>query len=213
MTEADVSTEFHWRLNHCDRNQDPARLWSIWHLLSQTIAYRVPGDAVELGCFQGHTSVFLKKTLLWLAPEKELHLFDSFQGLPELGPEDAETQHPHLIRRGAVACPKAAVDNYFAARDCPLPRIVPGWFRETLPQELPGTISFALLDGDLYDSIQVSLREVWPRLSPGGIVVVDDYSWNGCPGCTQAVDEFFADKPGCWFKQFGVVQGFGRKPL
>lgn len=215
MTEADVAAEFHHRLDttKCDQNQDPARLWALWHLLGQTIAYKVPGDIIEAGCYKGHTSVFLQKMLLWLAPEKKLHLYDSFQGLPSFAPQDRGTAHPHLIYQGAVATTQESVVKHFAERNCPLPRIVPGWFWDTMPKKLPDAISFALLDGDLYRSIRVPLECVWPRLSPGGIVVVDDYSWDGTNGCTDAVNEFFADKPGCFFSQFGVHQGFARKPL
>jgi O-methyltransferase len=68
---------------------------------------------------------------------------------------------------------------------------------------LPEQISFAYLDGDLYDSIKLSLESVYPRLSPGAICLIDDYAdpavfpeaWNELPGVKRACDDFLAGKP------------------
>ena len=92
----------------------------------------------------------------------------------------------------------------FALKRCGLPQpfVHKGWFAETCPAALPGTIAFAHLDGDLYLSIRESLELVYPRLAKGALVVVDDYCdpaqlrrHDIFPGAKAACDEFFADKP------------------
>src|SRR5262249_7927637 len=96
------------------------------------------------------------------------------------------------------ASPQEVLDN-FERRGLLAPRIVPGWFEDTLGS-LPEKICFGYLDGDSYESIRTSLEHAWPRLEPGGIFVIDDYcdlesnptAWNGLPGVKKACDEFFA---------------------
>ena len=84
-----------------------------------------------------------------------------------------------------------------------LPKIHKGWFSDTLPNGLPEKICFAYLDGDLYESILVSLEHVYPKLTKGAICLIDDYNdpsvdplgWNSLPGVKKACDEYLADKP------------------
>lgn len=82
-----------------------------------------------------------------------------------------------------------------------MPKIHEGWFADILPTQLPDKISFAHLDGDFYSSILESLIYVYPRLSKGAVVVIDDYcdpkqldANNILPGVKKACDEFFKDK-------------------
>ncbi|MGR5907940.1 TylF/MycF/NovP-related O-methyltransferase [Bacillus paranthracis] len=83
------------------------------------------------------------------------------------------------------------------------PEIHPGWFFETLPHELPEKISFAYLDSDFYDPILISLEAIYPKLSKGAIVIIDDYGdkerapkcWEGLPGVKKACDQFFKNVP------------------
>src|SRR5437588_1420956 len=97
------------------------------------------------------------------APEPSLHLYDSFQGMPEPGPKDA------YLAKGDRPSTIDQVRDNFAHFGLSLPQIHTGWFEDTLPDQLPRRIAAAYLDGDFYDSIILSLRSVWPRLSPNGI--------------------------------------------
>jgi len=209
----ELQAEFLWRYQHGDKNQDPGRMFGIYHLLSQVIVYGVPGDVVEFGCNKGHTSVLLAKTLVSLGAQRDhaLALYDSFQGMPAFTDRDAGT-HPDLIVPGALKASPQQVIDHFKARGCKeCPKIHEGWFQDTIPRKLPEEIAFALLDGDLYESIHHCLRFVWRRMAPGGIVVIDDYGHPGIPGCKLAADEFFADKQGAFFEQWGMCQAFARK--
>ncbi len=64
------------------------------------------------------------------------------------------------------------------------------WFADLGPADLPGKIAFAFLDGDYYESIRDSLRLIERKLSPGAVIVVDDYQSEALPGVAKAVDEW-----------------------
>lgn len=171
---------------------------NIFHLAMQVLVFDVPGDFVELGCHAGQTSVLIQKVIQKYAPHRQLHVYDSFEGLPDKSSEDGPTP----FRRGWLSTTEERLKQNFLAHDLSLPTIHRGWFDDTLPTELPGSIAFAHLDGDFYRSILVSLEHVYPRLSPKAICVIDDYCdpaanihpWNALPGVKRACDEFFADK-------------------
>jgi len=172
---------------------------NIFHLVMQVLVYDVPGDLVELGCYSGHTAVLIQKVLQRYAPNRQLHVYDSFEGLPDKSESDGQTP----FRKGWLSTTEARLINSFRKYDLPLPIIHKGWFENTLPTELPDAIAFAHLDGDFYSSIVVSLEHVYPRLSKGAVCVVDDYcdpaiypqGWNALPGVKKACDEFFSGKP------------------
>ena len=68
--------------------------------------------------------------------------------------------------------------------------LVEGLFQDTL--QVDGPVALAHIDADWYDSVRTCLERIEPHLSPGGVLVIDDYDhWSGC---RKAVDEYFADK-------------------
>lgn len=175
---------------------------NLYHLLRSTVVAKVPGDVVELGCHEGLTAVLLQKALDEQGSDKRLHVFDSFAGLPPSTSEDFRDGSP-ATAAGALAVSEESVRRTFARFGVRAPEIHKGWFDDTLPTGLPAKVAFAHLDGDLYSSTMTGLREVYPRLSPGSVVVLDDYHdpsalpsrWSLFPGVKQACDEFLADKP------------------
>jgi len=69
-------------------------------------------------------------------------------------------------------------------------RFVPGWFRDTLPGLAGHPWSLLRLDGDLYESTMDALTNLYPSLSVGGWIVIDDFS---IAACAKAVEDFRAD--------------------
>lgn len=190
---------------------------NIYHLLSQVLIQGIPGNLVELGCHSGSTAAIMKKTMNLMNSEKELHLYDSFEGIPSTSKEDEGTK---LWRGSCKSTKKDVIDN-FNKFDLDLPIIHKGWFKDTLPNELPEKICFAHLDGDLYNSIKISLESIYNRISKGGVILIDDYYDSEvhkkiekdlnenkrnigqkrryiikdvAPGVKKAVDEFLRDK-------------------
>ena len=71
--------------------------------------------------------------------------------------------------------------------------LVAGLFEDTIRPD--GPVALAHVDGDWYESVKLCLDRIWPVLSPGGVIVIDDYDhWSGC---RTAVDEFLATSPNC----------------
>jgi O-methyltransferase len=157
----------------------------------------VPGDVVECGVYRGSSLGTLGLFLKELGVPKRLWGLDSFQGFPPAGPHDliggvlpAKSQpayfadtHEELVRRLAR---RLGVDG--------LVEIVAGYFEDTCPSLPVQAISVLWLDCDLYGSYTTCLQHLYPRVSPGGWIVFDEYYSKKYPGARVAVDEFFADK-------------------
>ena len=163
---------------------------------------------VELGCHKGVTACLMQALLVQdqagaatTTQRRELHLFDSFEGLP-VGDEDHDPACYAKAGGAMRATPEDVAANFAA---CGLPAatgVHVGWFADSCPANLPEAIAFAHLDGDLYGSIKDSLELVYPKLSKGALVVVDDYCdpsrlnrHDIFPGAFDACAEFLADKP------------------
>jgi O-methyltransferase len=149
------------------------------------------GDVVEFGCYEGDTSVLLADVLRE-QPDKWLYLYDSFEGLPEKTAEDKSADGWRFRACELKASPDT-VRSKFKKYDLPEPVIVKGWFDQLDNSDLPESVSFALLDGDFYNSIKTSLELVAPRIVSGGIIVVHDYRNARLPGSGRAVNEFLGE--------------------
>jgi O-methyltransferase len=190
---------------------------NLYHLASQVLSYKVPGDFVELGCNEGQSSVLIQKVIDQLDPRREFHVYDSFQGIEAPTAEDGNTPY----KKGEMITTKDVLKNNFQKYGLRIPQIHQGWFHETLPAGLPEQIAFAYLDGDLYESILLSLKYVYPHLSSGAVCVIDDYAdpsiyphaWNLLPGVKKACDDFLLDKPEkvSFIYSGGMSHGFFRK--
>jgi hypothetical protein len=167
----------------------------------------VPGDFVECGVWAGANSAAMAKAIQdqycirgagsWYKG-KRVHLFDSFEGIPAAGPHDKGWKH----EAGTSACSIDVTKQQMKAWGIPEEMLLyhEGWFAETLPLiegggitgawhrgRMPKQIALLRLDGDLYESTKVCLEHLYPLVSPGGIVIVDDWA---LPGCRKAVQEY-----------------------
>ena len=138
----------------------------------------LPGDVAELGVFRGGSAVLLHRAL----PGKRLHLFDTFAGLPDPDPAMGDT-HPAGRFRAAPA------DVLAQLSEAPVTLHI-GRFPESVSGLTLPPLCLAHIDADLYWSVRHGLEVFWPRLVPGGVIVLDDYGWDDCRGARKAVDEF-----------------------
>lgn len=143
---------------------------------------KVPGVIAEVGVFQGASA----KLICEVKGDRDLYLFDTFAGLPETGKEDTE-----VFWKGRYAASLARVQEFLASY--PKVQYFVGMFPASAAELGHLRFSFVHLDVDLYESTRQSLEFLYPRLSPGGVVLSHDY--NSEPGVRRAFDEFFADKP------------------
>jgi O-methyltransferase len=168
----------------------------VWRELAQTLAHDVAGDVVEFGCYAGTTSLFIRRLLdeTGQSASRDFHVYDSFEGLPPKVAQDASAAGEGF-QAGVLQVSKKEFLHQFRSANLQPPTVHKGWFNELTEKDVPAKIAFAFLDGDFYESIRDSLALVWPRLSPGGVILIDDYAREALPGATQAVTEFLQGKP------------------
>lgn len=170
------------------------RLDSIQFCVTDALARGVPGDLIETGVWRGGAVIFMRGILkahgdttrrVWVA--------DSFEGLPkpdvERFPEDAGD--PHWVYPVAVSL-EAVKENFekYGLLDDQVV-FLKGWFRDTLPTAPIERLAVLRLDGDMYESTIVALDALYPKVSVGGYVIVDDYG--AVEGCRKAVDTYRAE--------------------
>ncbi len=172
-----------------------ARFHRLAQLLGEVLA--LEGDVAECGCYRGLSSHLLLSRLQQAErgfAGRGYHVFDSFEGLSEPGPEDRITGDDaqadrlrRMCRRGWFAAALPLVREGLAAfADV---EYHPGW----IPQSFAGLperrYRFVHLDLDLHDPTLAALEYFYPRVVPGGIVVCDDFDW---PGERKAIEQFCA---------------------
>lgn len=167
------------------------RLTSLRDLTQRILDEGVPGDLIETGVWRGGCCILMRGILAANgATDRRVWVCDSFEGLPrpdaEAYPADAGDPHHQFP---ALAIPLDQVRANFAAYGLldDQVRFVKGFFRDTLPGLDTGPLALIRLDGDMYESTTVALDALYGRLSPGGVVVVDDMA---LAPCAQAVHDF-----------------------
>ncbi|HWQ29838.1 MAG TPA: TylF/MycF/NovP-related O-methyltransferase [Negativicutes bacterium] len=145
---------------------------------------RVPGSIAELGVYQGDFACMLNE----LFPERSLYLFDTFEGFDQ---RDMETEKRHGFSESYKQEFSDTSEELVLARMPYKSRVIlrNGFFPETT-EGLDDIFAFVSLDADLYAPTLAGLEWFWPRLSPGGAILLHDYS-NPCfPGVKHAVTDF-----------------------
>ena len=161
--------------------------------LESVLQNGVAGDIVEFGCYAGTTSLFIARLLKQLAEKRQFHVYDSFEGLPEkIGADNSAAGEQ--FKSGELKATKIQFINNFKRAGLPLPIIHKGWFNELTDSDVPNQIAFAFLDGDFYESIRDSLKLIENKLSPGAVIVVDDYQSEALPGTQKAVTQWLKNK-------------------
>ncbi len=165
-------------------------------------ALSVDGDICEFGVAQGEFSAVLANEIY--TSNKVLHLFDSFQGLPQPGQEDKLKDD--ILQLGDMAAyggKMVSSEALVLARlsDIGFPqeriRLHKGFFEELLKAKtnFPEKISFAYIDFDFYTPIKEALNYLDAHSDNGAVFVVDDYDYFST-GAKKAVDEFLNERGG-----------------
>jgi O-methyltransferase len=179
----------------------PKRLQIILHYLALILEREQPGDVVEFGCFSGTTSLFIRRLLnLEVAINRQLHVYDSFEGLPAKTIKDASVAGSGF-KAGELKSPKRQLIKNFKQASLKPPIIHKGWFSDLTDKDVPNLIAFAFLDGDFYTSIMESLNLIWPKITKDSIIIIDDYQRSNLPGVSRAIEDFFKQ-----INQFPTIQ-------
>jgi O-methyltransferase len=165
----------------------PEAVWTVSALAQQ--ALHVPGDFIEAGVYLGGTAKALRNVIDAGRSQKVLHLFDTFEGMPEA----VAGRDLHNFKDFGDTSIEAVAA--FVGTESASLRYHKGLIPETFNGQEDMRIAFAHIDVDLYKSVLDCAEFIYPRLSPGGIMIFDDYGAPSCPGARSAVDEFFAGRP------------------
>jgi O-methyltransferase len=175
------------------------RILAVRHAADYIVRAQVPGAFVECGVYRGGCSMAAAYTFLRLGrTDIEMYLFDTFMGMPPAGLQDVHAENGSLATSmfpaNGGAWDAASYDEVaanMARTGYPLGKIhqVKGMVEDTIPIQAPECIAILRLDTDWYASTRHEMEHLFPRLSHGGVLIIDDYGhW---AGSRQAVDEYF----------------------
>jgi len=186
------------------------RQWALIKAVDYLNAKGIAGDFVECGVWRGGNLMIAKELCRNSTIGRKFHLFDTFAGMS--APTEADTTHSgadaaatyrERVREDHVDWVYASLEDVrenFRRAGLLDDRVifVKGKVEDTLtdPQNVPQKIALLRLDTDFYESTRAELEVLYPRLVPGGVLVVDDYGhWRGA---RKAVDEYFKGTPILW---------------
>ncbi|MGI5239077.1 TylF/MycF/NovP-related O-methyltransferase [Dactylosporangium sp. CA-139066] len=175
----------------------PHRLRHLAWCVATIVQEGIPGDMVEAGVWRGGSCILMRGALKALGDrERTVWAADSFAGFPPVDftlSATAAATGTETYWLPFISVDVAAVRRNFERYGLldEQVRFVPGWFHETLPTLPTDAVSLLRIDGDLYDSTWAALDALYPRLSPGGFCIVDDYG--DVSACRDAVEQFRAE--------------------
>ncbi len=179
------------------------RLFGLSEAVRFVAAAGIPGDFVECGVWKGGSALLMARVLSEVGDtSRPIWLYDTFTGMAEPTAEDgqvARSRWQQARQRDSHTdwcfSPLQEVQSVMERSAYPPDKLlfVAGKVEDTIPSQAPDRIALLRLDTDWYGSTLHELVHLWPRLSPGGVLIIDDYGhWEGA---RRAVDEFFAATP------------------
>jgi len=176
----------------------PERGWALAEAVRYVCRREIPGDIVECGVWKGGACLLASFIIAGEASQesRRIWLFDTFEGMVSPTDEDRIAFSGQALReRNPVGWWSADLDEVkrvlrLSPLDTQRFELVPGRVEHTLLGKIPEDISILRLDTDWYASTLLELEILYPRLSSGGILIIDDYGH--FTGARKAVDEYFA---------------------
>jgi O-methyltransferase len=167
------------------------RLDNLQRCTETVLNERVPGDLIETGVWRGGATIFMRAVLAaYEVTDRTVWVADSFRGLPEPDaahyPADLGDVHSSYKELAVSADEVRTNFERYGLLDDQV-RFLEGWFSDTLPSAPIKHLAVARLDGDMYGSTWDAISVLYPRLSPGGFLIVDDYALEGC---RQAISDY-----------------------
>ena len=197
---SDVDDPAFWEIcRHCfDYTLLPVdNLWSLYCAVQYICRRDIPGDLIECGVFLGGSLQLIAETLA--AAEKtsrdersrKIWAYDTFGGFVRRSDSDTTFAGDVICDYQTPNFRHETEANLFSVPYRDRIHIVEGDVTETMKTRKPDRVSLLRLDTDSYDTTLAELQILYPRLSVGGVLIIDDYGY--CKGARQAVEEYFAD--------------------
>jgi O-methyltransferase len=201
----DLDAEF-WPLHEACRiatMTSVERLFALYKAVEYLVRHDIAGDFVECGVWRGGSVMMMALALQKLGAKRKIHCFDTFEGMSP--PTGADIRHDTGESAASILARSERhegdhmwgiagldlVTKNVASTGYPLDLVsfCKGKVEETIPGSAPDRIALLRLDTDWYESTRHELVHLYPRLVPGGVLIVDDYGfWRGA---RKAVDEYF----------------------
>ena len=173
--------------NEANNGGDMTRLYLFVMNVRRVVEEGIPGDFAELGVYKGNSAAILQR--IAAAAGRRVFLFDTFAGFDPREVRDASAGVANAFRDTSLAAVRQFVGTDGVV-------YVPGFFPESLASA-PPMDKFAIvhIDCDLGPPMAAALEHFYPRVSPGGLFLLHDYSSGHWRALHDAVDAFLADKP------------------
>jgi hypothetical protein len=181
----------------------PERIVALRDAVAYVIRHEIPGDIVECGVWKGGSMMAVARTLIEHgATERRLVLYDTFEGMSEPTAADRDFRGEPAARLLAESDQRTSTVWAYSRLDEVQRNMqrtgydgqrivyVQGKVEDTLPAQAPEQIALLRLDTDWYESTSHELNHLFPRLSVGGVLLIDDYGY--WQGAQKAVDEYFS---------------------
>lgn len=171
------------------------RMTNIQECIEHIIRDDVPGDLIETGVWRGGACIFMKANLeAWGDQTRKIWVADSFQGLPKPNAADFPADEGDaLYKQTGLAVGVQQVRRNFERYGLLDDRVefLVGWFKDTLPTAPVEKLALMRLDGDMYESTVQAIEALYPKLSPGGFCIIDDWG-SHVSQAQQAVHDYRA---------------------
>jgi O-methyltransferase len=180
---------------------NPVRMSCLLDAFKYVVKNKIKGDFVECGVWKGGNLILLQNLIeKYSVIGRKIYAYDTFSGMSKFGKIDYNNNSVHasvlLKENKDTLCYSSLEDvksNFYSNTKFNKNLItIVGRVEDTLKKKLPKKISILRLDTDYYSSTKIELEKLWPRLTKGGILIIDDYGY--WKGCRKAVDEFFYKK-------------------
>ncbi|MCY7389130.1 MAG: TylF/MycF family methyltransferase [Burkholderiales bacterium] len=178
-----------------------ARMNNLQQCVVDVIDRKIAGDFIEAGVWRGGLTIFMRAVLEACGEtERCVWVADSFEGLPvpdaEKYPLEAAAHAGPVMTKSFdhFSCSLDQVKENFSKFHLLDDRVhfIKGWFKDTLPIAPIQRLAIIRLDGDYFESTMEGLVNLYPKLSPGGFIIIDDYGEDEWTYCRQAVDQYRA---------------------
>jgi len=181
----------------------PSSVFSLINATKYIVNSKTEGAFVECGVWRGGAMMAVAETLKTMrATNRNLYLYDTYQGMSAPTDEDIsfmgykasevfqKRKTDNDVSDWCIASIEEVKHNVLSTGyDESLVKFIKGKVEDTIPDEVPDKIAMLRLDTDWYESTRHELEHLYPRLVPGGVLIIDDYGY--WEGSKKAVDEYF----------------------
>ena len=195
------------------------KCYSLYRAVQYIINGDIPGDLVECGVWRGGSAMLSALTLIELnQTHRKIYLYDTYEGMPEPTEKDIDINGiPYRLlwkkEKDILTIPLDEVRKNMLSTGYPSENIifVKGMVEDTIPRTLPYQVALLRLDTDLYESTYHEFVHLYPKVSPLGVVIVDDYGH--FQGAREATDKYFNEvSPNILFHRIDFSCRVGVKP-